>query len=134
MTNLPATEEPQPEEPEPQKSKPKKPDPKYKRLHLLNEPVAHAVDDGVWPHRNLISTRPAAAYLLRGIARRLHHHKTEQGLSLARIESLTDVSVSSLSRLLRGEAWGSVPIIAQLERHLDIDLWGDEHRTHNLPL
>lgn len=130
MTNAPPTESP---EPEPNRPEPNRPEPKFSRLHLLNQPVGHAARGGVWPHGGLISNRPAAAHLLRGIARRLHHHKTQQGLTLKGIESLTDVSAASLSRLLRGETWGSVPIIAQLERHLDIDLWGDDHRKHKLP-
>ena len=53
--------------------------------------------------------------------------------TLEKIEFLTHANMSAVSRLLRGDGWGSVPIIAQLERHLDIDLWGDEHRKHKLP-
>ena len=55
-------------------------------------------------------------------------HMDDKNMTLEDIESLTGVNVSSLSRLLRGESWGSVPIIAHLETHLDIDLWGNEHR------
>ena len=128
VTNPPPSQEPEPEEPEP-----KKPKPKYSRLHLLNQPIGHAATGGTWPHRNLISTRPAAPHLLRAIAIRLLHDKNERGLSLKRIEAMTGVNVASLSRLLRGETWATVPIIAHLERGLDIDLWGDEHRKHRLP-
>ena len=126
-------EEPEPEEPEPEEPEPEEPEPKYSKLHLRRQPVDHAAHGGVWPYRELLTTAPPAAHLLRGIARRLAQHQLDNDWTLEKIESLTHANVSSLSRLLRGEAWGSAPIIAQLERHLDIDLWGDEHRKHKLP-
>ena len=143
MTNQPPTEDPDPEEPDPEEPDPEAPDPeqperkktepKFSKLHLLHQPVNHAVTDGVWPNRELLSNAPAAAHLLRAIARRLAQHKLDNGWTLEKIESLTHANMSAVSRLLRGDGWGSVPIIAQLERHLDIDLWGDEHRKHKLP-
>ena len=44
------------------------------------------------------------------------------------LEELSGVNRSSLSRLLRGESWGTLPVIARLEQALGKDLWGDEHR------
>ena len=47
---------------------------------------------------------------------------------LEEIEALSGVNKTSISRLLRGESWGTLPVIARLEQVLDTDLWGDEHR------
>ena len=47
---------------------------------------------------------------------------------LEEIEELSNANKSSISRLLRGETWGTLPVIDGLERALDKDLWGDEHR------
>ena len=47
---------------------------------------------------------------------------------LEEIEELSGVNKTSISRLLRGESWGTLPVIARLEQVLDKDLWGDEHR------
>ena len=47
---------------------------------------------------------------------------------LEKIEELSGVNKTSISRLLRGESWGTLPVIARLEQVLGEDLWGDEHR------
>ena len=118
MTNPPPADKPEP----------KRPEPKYSKLHLHHEPIGHASPGGKWPDRGIKRHSPPAAYLLRGIALRLKKHMNDRNMTLEDIESLTGVNVSSLSRLLRGDSWGSVPIIAHLETHLDTDLWGNEHR------
>ena len=132
MTNPPPTEEPDSAEPDSEQPERKRPKYKYSKLYLRHQAVDHVSRDpndvSVWPHRRLQNRAPATVYLLRAISRRLTDHKLNNGWSLRDIESLTHVNASSVSRLLHGETWGSVPIIAQLERELDIDLWGDEHR------
>ena len=49
-------------------------------------------------------------------------------MAIEETEQLSGVSKNSLSRLLRGESWGTLPVIARLEQDLGADLWGDEHR------
>ena len=60
------------------------------------------------------------------LVKRLRHAMADR--SLEEIEQLSGVNRSSLSRLLRGESWGTLPVIARLEQALGEDLWGDEHR------
>ena len=49
------------------------------------------------------------------------------------MEDLYGVNKSSLNKILRGEIWPSTPTIIRLERMLDTELWGDEHRKSKLP-
>ncbi len=55
------------------------------------------------------------------------------GRTLREIEALYGINKSSLNKILRGEIWPSTPTIIRLERMLDTDLWGDEHRKSRLP-
>ena len=49
------------------------------------------------------------------------------GMNLRDIEAKSGISMSTISKIKRGEAWPTMVAIAHLERTLHIRLWGDEH-------
>ena len=55
------------------------------------------------------------------------------GLAISAVAEMSGVNKSSISVLLRGETWGTLPVIARLERILDVELWGQEHRNSPTP-
>ena len=69
---------------------------------------------------------PDEARLVQELVKRLRDAMGDRGLE--KIEELSGVNKTSISRLLRGESWGTLPVIARLEQVLGEDLWGDEHR------
>ena len=79
-----------------------------------------------WPEGRLADEAPGEARLVQELVKRLKAAMKDRGLE--EIEELSNVNKSSISRLLRGETWGTLPVIDGLERALDKDLWGDEHR------
>ena len=78
------------------------------------------------PQGRLTPAAPKEARLVQELVKRLKHAIADR--SLEEIEALSGVNKSSISRLLRGESWTTLPVIARLEQVLDTDLWGDEHR------
>ena len=79
-----------------------------------------------WPEGRLRRSAPKEALLVQELVKRLKDAMGDRGLE--KIEELSGVNKSSISRLLRGESWGTLPVIARLEQVLGEDLWGDEHR------
>ena len=102
-----------------------RPMPTYR--HAAAKPKLHLAPGQRWPYGQLEDAPPPEAELAQALAQRLHREKT--GQKLKDIADRADITTDSLSRLLRGETWGTLPIIARLERALDTDLWGNEHRT-----
>ena len=85
------------------------------------------------PHRRprlargrLTGKAPKEARLVQELVKRLKDAMGDRGLE--KIEEMSGVNKTSISRLLRGESWGTLPVIARLEQVLGEDLWGDEHR------
>ena len=108
-------------------SKPQRePESKYSRLGLGRQPKDHLVEGHAWPEGHLDDEAPSEARLVQELVNRLKNAMGDRGLEA--IEELSGVNKTSISRLLRGESWGTVPVIARLERVLGEDLWGDEHR------
>ena len=99
---------------------------KYRRLGLRSQPKDHLIYGHAWPEGRLTPAAPKEARLVQELVKRLRNAMTDR--SLEEIEELSGVNRSSLSRLLRGESWGTLPVIARLEQALGEDLWGDEHR------
>ncbi len=107
--------------------KPRKgPESKYTLLGLHRQPKDHLAEGHTWPEGRLTPKAPDEARLVQELVKRLK--AAMDGKGLEKIEELSGVNKSSISRLLRGETWGTLPVIARLEKALDKDLWGDEHR------
>ena len=99
---------------------------KYRRLKLRSQPKDHLTKGHAWPHGRLTPAAPKEAHLVQELVKRLQD--AIAGRSLEEIEHLSGVNKTSISRLLRGESWGTLPVIARLEQVLHTDLWGNEHR------
>ena len=99
---------------------------KYSRLKLSRQPKDHLIEGHAWPEGCLTDPPPKEALLVQELVRRLKDAMGDRGLE--KIEELSGVNKTSISRLLRGESWGTLPVIARLEQVLGEDLWGDEHR------
>ena len=95
--------------------------------HAAAKPKLHLAEGQRWPYGQLEDDPPPEAELAQALAQRLHQEKT--GQKLKDIAEVAGITTDSLSRLLRGDTWGTLPIIARLERALDTDLWGNEHRN-----
>ena len=102
-----------------------RPMPRYK--HAASRPNQHLAPQQRWPYGQLEENAPPEAHLARALAQRLHQEKT--GQTQQHIAQRAGITTDALSRLLRGETWGTLPILARLERALDANLWGNEHRT-----
>ena len=51
-----------------------------------------------------------------------------QGRTNKEVAALADITENTLGRLIRGQAWGALPILIRLERALKADLWcGKSH-------
>lgn len=99
---------------------------KYSRLGLDRQPKDHLISGHAWPEGRLEDDAPKEARLVQELVKRLKAAMGDRGLE--EIEALSGVNKSSISRLLRGESWGTLPVIARLEQVLGEDLWGGEHR------
>ena len=99
---------------------------KYTRLGLRRQPKDHLINGHAWPEGRLSRKAPKEALLVQELVKRLKDAMGDK--SLEQIEELSGVNKTSISRLLRGESWGTLPVIARLEQILGEDLWGDEHR------
>ena len=99
---------------------------KYTRLGLRRQPKDHLIKGHAWPEGRLRRIAPKEALLVQELVKRLKDAMGDK--SLEQIEELSGVNKTSISRLLRGESWGTLPVIARLEQVLGEDLWGDEHR------
>ncbi|MYC47809.1 MAG: helix-turn-helix transcriptional regulator [Chloroflexi bacterium] len=102
------------------------PESKYSRLKLRRQPKDHLVEGHAWPEGRLRRSSPKEVLLVQELVKRLRAAMGDRGLE--EIEELSGVNKTSISRLLRGESWGTLPVIARLERVLGEDLWGTEHR------
>ena len=99
---------------------------KYSRLKLRRQPKDHLIQGHAWPDGRLRRAAPKEALLVQELVKRLKTAMGDRGLE--EIEELSGVNKTSISRLLRGETWSTLPVIARLEQKLGEDLWGDEHR------
>ena len=104
----------------------KGPESKYTLLELHRQPKDHLAEGETWPEGRLADEAPGEARLVQELVKRLKAAMDNRGLE--EIEELSGVNKTSISRLLRGETWGTLPVIARLEQKLGEDLWGDEHR------
>ena len=107
---------------------------KYTRLGLDSTPRAHLRRGHAWPDGELERGAPAEARLVQQIVVRLEKVMSDNGgLAISAVAEMSGVNKSSISVLLRGETWGTLPVIARLERILDVELWGQEHRNSPTP-
>lgn len=88
------------------------PESKYSRLGLRRQPKDHLTEGHAWPEGRLEDDAPEEALLVQELVKRLRAAMGDRGLE--EIEALSGVNKTSISRLLRGESWGTLPVIARL--------------------
>lgn len=96
--------------------------PRYR--HAWRRPRDHLEPGQRWPNGRLRSDAPVEAVHARSLAKRLHYHMS--GRTNREVAEAADIAETTLSKLLRGEAWGALPVIVRLEHALEADLWRGE--------
>ena len=85
------------------------------------------IEEQDWPGGRLRKDAPYEALLVQGISERLRICLKDR--SIVAIADMCGLSRSTVYNILNGNTWCDVPSIARLERVLDVELWGIEHRT-----
>ena len=98
---------------------------------LEPNPHSYLADGAQWPTGHLRHNSPPVALLARAISERLHD--ALKGRTAREIAELAGLSHQTVINVLNGNTWWDTITIARLERALDIELWGEEHRKHRTP-
>ena len=93
--------------------------PRYR--HAEPRPIDHLAEGERWPNGRLQDGAPLEAVHAQDLGKRLHYQM--QGRTKKEVAALADVTENALGRLMRGEAWGALPVIIRLEQALGADLW-----------
>ncbi len=98
--------------------------PRYR--HAAPRPADHLADGERWPNGRLQDDAPPEAVHAQAVSKRLHYQM--HGRTKKEVAALADITENALGRLMRGEAWGALPVIIRLEQALSADLWcGKDH-------
>lgn len=84
-------------------------------------PIDHLVEGEQWPYGRLEEDAPLEARHAQQVGQRLH--EAMQGRTNKEIAALADITENALGRLIRGQAWGALPILIRLEAALHTSLW-----------
>ena len=103
-----------------------------RRRGLLSTPRDYLAAGATWPDGPLVSDAPPEARLLQAISTRLRD-KTS-GRSTSEVARQCDLATQTVFNILNGATWAEVPSIARLEYHINIDLWGTEHKDRHATL
>ena len=95
------------------------PMPRYR--YAESRPIDHLEDGETWPYGRLEEDPPLEAVHAQAVGQRLH--QAMQGRTNKEVSAAADITENTLGRLIRGQAWGSLPILIRLERALKADLW-----------
>ena len=95
------------------------PMPRYR--YAESRPIDHLEDGETWPYGRLEEEAPLEAAHARAVGQRLH--EAMQGRTNKEVAALADITENTLGRLIRGQAWGALPILIRLEQALKADLW-----------
>lgn len=86
------------------------------------------VNPYTWPNGTPKKNAPPELLLLVGIANRLKAALASAQISGRQAAMDIGITPSTIYNILKGECWPELPTIAKLEKLLETDLWGDEHR------
>ena len=95
------------------------PMPRYR--YAESRPIDHLVEGETWPYGHLDEEAPLEARHAQQVGQRLH--EAMQGRTNKEVAALADITENTLGRLIRGQAWGSLPILIRLEQALNTSLW-----------
>ena len=103
-----------------------------RRRGLHPSPRDYLAPGATWPAGPLVSDAPPEAHLLQAISQRLRDET--RGKSKREIARQCDLAAQTVFNILNGNTWSDAPTIARLEYHIDIDLWGTEHKDRHATL
>ena len=89
-------------------------------------PRDYLFEGAQWPDGRLQLLAPPEARLLKGIASRLKEAVGDK--SLREVAKECGVAPQTVHNILAGTTWAHVLSVARLERGLNVELWGGEHR------
>ena len=89
-------------------------------------PRDYLFEGAQWPDGRLRLLAPPEARLLKGIASRLKEAVGDK--SLREVAKECGVAPQTVHNILAGTTWAHVLSVARLERGLNVNLWGGEHR------
>ena len=91
-------------------------------MYAKSKPIKHLAHGQRWPYGRLVGNPPRMEALhAQEMGQRLH--KAIAGRKKGEIAKLAGISHDILTKLLKGETWGSVPTIVRLEQALNTSLW-----------
>lgn len=91
-----------------------------------SRPIDHLAEGEPWPYGRLDEDAPPEAVHARAVGQRLR--EAMQGRTNKEVAALADITENTLGRLIRGQAWGALPILIRLEAALNASLWcGKNH-------
>ena len=93
--------------------------PRYR--YAESKPIDHLAEGEQWPYGRLDEEAPLEAVHAQAVGQRLH--KAMQGRTNKEVAGLADITENTLGRLIRGQAWGALPILIRLEAALNLCLW-----------
>ena len=96
-----------------------------------DRPAPRECVDGDWPTGPLKPDAPPSAAAARYLVRRLTYAMARQGRrpSTARaVAEAAGIAPATVTNILNGKSWCDIDTLARLERAVNINLWGDEHR------
>lgn len=96
--------------------------PRYR--HAQSKPIDHLAEGEEWPYGRLNADAPLEAQHAQAVGQRLH--EAMQGRTKKEVAALADITENALGRLIRGQAWGALPILIRLEAALRTSLWFGE--------
>ena len=98
--------------------------PRYR--YAESKPIDHLAEGEQWPYGRLDEDAPLEAVHAQAVGQRLH--EVMQGHTNKEVAALADITENTLGRLIRGQAWGALPILIRLEAALNTSLWcGKDH-------
>ena len=100
-----------------------------RRRGLLSAPRDYLAAGATWPDGPLLSEAPPEAHLLQAISTRLRDKTSDR--STNEIARQCNLATQTVSNILNGDTWAEAPSIARLEYHLNIELWGKEHKDQH---
>ena len=62
------------------------------------------------------------------VSRRFHRLIEPRQWTIREISEEIEISTHAVFDLLKGNSWGTLPVIARIEMALDTRLWGGEHK------
>lgn len=93
--------------------------PRYR--NAAAKPIDHLAEGEEWPYGQLEEDAPLEARHAQQVGQRLH--EAMQGRTNKEVAALADITENTLGRLIRGQAWGALPILIRLEAALGASLW-----------